>query len=212
MRAFALSFAVCLTAAFNSSAAVAAEEWTDLLPENNLKTHWTTTGNWSIDDKGVVTLTPRPGEKGWQRYDAYLWLKGEYDDFEMEFEYLLQPKGNSGFYFNVGDRSQPVKTGIEVQIYDSGKKGPDARLTDHDSGGVIPKIPPSKNAAKPAGEWNKFVISVVGNELTVKLNGKTVNEVNLKNPKLDGRPDKGAIGFQDHGLPLKLRKMRIRKL
>jgi hypothetical protein len=39
-----------------------------------------------------------------------------------------------------------------------------------------------------------------------------VNEVNLKQPRLAERPDHGYIGFQDHGLPLALRKIRIREL
>jgi hypothetical protein len=47
---------------------------------------------------------------------------------------------------------EPVKTGIEVQIYDSASKPATAKLNDHDSGGVIPGVPPTKNAAKPAGE------------------------------------------------------------
>src|SRR5262245_58388089 len=48
--------------------------WVDLLESKDLKTHWFTTGNWILKD-GVVALEPRPGEKGWQRYDAYLWAK-----------------------------------------------------------------------------------------------------------------------------------------
>ena len=36
---------------------------------------WQTTGNWVVED-GVVTLRPREGEKGWQRYDAYLTTEG----------------------------------------------------------------------------------------------------------------------------------------
>jgi hypothetical protein len=160
----------------------------------------------------VVTLEPRPGEKGWQRYDAYLWLKEKYKDFEIEFDYKVQPRGNSGFYFNVGDQKDPVAKGIEVQIYDSQSKGKDAKLTDHDSGGVIPGIPPTKNAAKPAGEWNRFHIVRKGNNVTIKLNGETVNEIKLDDPKLKGRPDNGYIGFQDHGLPLALRRIRIRAL
>src|SRR5262249_49127677 len=58
----------------------------DLLAGDDLTKHWTTTGNWKLDRDGVVTLQPRPGEKGWQRYDAYLWSKKEYKDFEAEFE------------------------------------------------------------------------------------------------------------------------------
>ena len=190
------------------------EGWTNLLPEKKLAPHWTTTGNWTVDDEGVVTLTPRAGESGWTRYDAYLWLEGDdYQDFEFAFDYKVQKGGNSGFYFHVGDRKEPVATGIEVQIYESGSKGQDAKLTDHDSGGIIPGLPPSKNTAKPANEWNHFDIQVQDGHLTVKLNGEVVNELDIAaNEKLKGRPKTGAIGFQDHGLPLSLRNLKIRKL
>jgi hypothetical protein len=172
---------------------------------------WTTTGNWKVGDDGVIALEPRPGEKGWERYDAYLWLHKPYKDFAIEFEYKVQPRGNSGFYFNVGDKKEPVAKGIEVQIYDA-PAAKDAKLTDHTSGGVIPGIPPTKNAAKPAGEWNKFQITRKGNDVQIKLNGETVNEIKLDDRRLKGRPESGYIGFQDHGLPLALRNIRIRSL
>jgi hypothetical protein len=186
--------------------------WTDLLSGNDLAAHWTTKGNWSINDDGVVTLEPRPGEKGWSRFDAYLWSTKQYRDFEIEFDYKVQKGGNSGFYFHVGDEASPVAKGIEVQIYASHEKGADAKLTDHDSGGIIPGIPPTKNTSKPAGEWNRFQIVSKGRSLSVRLNGEVVNEVDLDNPKIKDRPATGYIGFQDHGLPLALRKIRIREL
>jgi hypothetical protein len=188
------------------------EGWVDLLPQGDLAKHWTTKGNWQVTKDGVVQLKPRPGEKGWQRYDAYLWLKGKYSDFEFDFEYKVAKGGNSGFYFHVGDRKDPVAKGIEVQIYDSASKKPGQKLTDHDSGGVIPGIPPTKNAAKPAGEWNRFVITCVGNDVTIRLNDQVVNEVKLDNPRIKDRPKTGYIGFQDHGLPLWLRNLRVRDL
>jgi hypothetical protein len=32
---------------------------------------WKTTGNWLVEPDGSISLHPREGEKGWQRYDAY---------------------------------------------------------------------------------------------------------------------------------------------
>jgi hypothetical protein len=184
--------------------------WVEPLKGGDLKTHWTTTGNWILDQEGVVQLKPRKGESGWTRYDAYLWLKKQYKDFEADFEYKVAKGGNSGFYFHVGDRKEPVAKGIEVQIYDShGRKG---KLTDHDSGGIIPGIPPTKNAAKPAGEWNRMKVTCKGGKVTVELNGEVVNEVPLDNPRIRSRPASGSIGFQDHGLPLWLRNIKIREL
>jgi hypothetical protein len=207
-----ISLAIFTLTLLLGTASLRAEEKdgaTDLLPGGELGKHWTAKGNWKVAD-GVVSLTPREGESGWLRCDSYLWLGGEYDDFEMSFDYMLQKGGNSGFYFNVGDKNDPVAKGIEVQIYESGSKGANEKLTDHDSGGVIPGIPPAKNAAKPAGEWNHFDIAVKGDQLTVKLNGEVVNQIDLsKNQALASRPAKGFIGFQDHALPISLRNLKI---
>ncbi len=189
-----------------------ASPWVELLAGSNLTKHWNTKGNWTMDADGVVTLTPRPGESGWSRFDAYLWSEKEYRDFEIQFEYRVEKGSNSGFYFRVGDKNSPVAKGIEVQIYDSFGKGADKKLTDHDSGGIIPGLPPTKNATLPPGEWNKFTITSQNDKLTVVLNGELVNEVDLTQAKLQGRPQSGFIGFQDHALPLSLRNIRIREL
>ncbi len=205
-KAFTLAIALILL----PGGLYAQEGWVNLLEGNDLTKHLTTTGNWTIDKEGVVALQPRPGEKGWTRYDAYLWAKKQFKDFEVEFEYKVNKGGNSGFYFNVGDLKNPVAKGIEVQIYDSYRKEAPKKLTDHDSGGIIPGIPPTKSTAKPAGEWNHFRITCKDNKVTVVLNGEVVNEVGLDHPRLKGRPSSGYIGFQDHGLPLWLRKIRVR--
>ena len=211
-----LPLAMCLFAVWVSPpVALCAENdggWINLLEGNDLSKHWTTKGNWNISDDGVVTLEPRPGERGWSRFDAYLWLNTEYKDFEIEFDYKVQPRGNSGFYFHVGDKASPVAKGIEVQIYDSHPKGTEKKLSDHDSGGIIPGIPPTKNAAKPAGEWNRFSIVCKVRDFTAKLNGEVVNKLSLDHPRIKDRPDSGFIGFQDHALPLALRNIRIREL
>jgi hypothetical protein len=190
----------------------AGDGWINLLEGGDLAKHWFTKGNWMIDKEGVVQLKPRKGESGWQRYDMYLWAKQKYADFEADFEYKVAKGGNSGFYFHVGDLQEPVQHGIEVQIYDSGSKPQDAKLTDHDSGGIIPGVPPAKNTAKPAGQWNRMQVRVKGTKVTVRLNGEVVNEVSLDQGALKSRPLTGYIGFQDHGLPLWLRTIRVRDL
>jgi len=193
-----------------SAAAQDKSGWVELLKGGDLKENWFTTGNWILKD-GVVALEPRPGEKGWQRYDAYLWAKKQYKEFECEFEYKVEEKGNSGFYFHVGDLKEPVKKGIEVQLFDAPAKA-DAKLTDHSSGGIIPGVPPTKNSAKPAGEWNKMLVVVKGNNITVELNGVVVNDLPLDYKTIKDRPPTGYIGFQDHGLPLWLRNIKVREL
>ena len=188
------------------------EKSPDLLAGGDLRKHFETTGNWTLTKEGVAHLQPRPGEAGWKRFDAYLWLKESYKDFECEFEYKHDKRGNSGFYFNVGDRKNPVRTGIEVQLIDSaGKKG---KLSAHGcSGGILPNsVAPEANAAKPAGEWNHVRVTSVDGAVTVTVNGVLVSQGALNHPKLASKPKQGAISFQDHGLPFWLRKIRVRRL
>ena len=196
-----------------SPASAEEGEWIDLIAKGDLEKHWVTEGNWILDDEGVVTLKPREGEKGWTRYLSYLWLNEEpMADFEFEFDYMLETRGNSGFYFRVGEKKNATKNGIEVQIYDTPSRGGKKKLGDHDSGGVIKGMPPSKNACKPAGEWNSFHITLKGEDLTVVLNGEVVNQFNINESGVNDGAAKGYIGFQDHGMPMKLRKLRMKRL
>ena len=98
------------------------------------------------------------------------------------------------------------KLKVEIAIDDTTGTGV------HDSGAVYDLVAPQTNAQKPAGEWNHFKITVQGDKLIIALNGEKVNEIDLKNDKLKDRPATGAIGFQDHGLPLALRNIKIKKL
>lgn len=201
-----LAAVLCLT---SPTFADSKDGWQNLLSGNSLDKHWKTTGNWSLGEDGVVSLVPREGESGWTRYSAYLWQHHSFTNFEIQFEYQVEKGGNSGFYFHVADEKDPVTQGIEVQIYDSyGHE----KLTDHTSGGVIPRIPPTANNAKAPGEWNKFHITCKDDQLTVVLNDKEVNKVDLSQGPLAGRPKTGSIGFQDHGLPFKLRNIMIRPI
>jgi len=170
---------------------------------------WKTTGNWVVEEGGVVALHPRPGEHGWQRYDAYLTTARKYKDFVLDLEFKIAKGGNSGVFLRVGDLSNHVKTGFEVQILDThGKPNPG----NHDCGGVIGAAAPSKNMAKPAGQWNRYVITCRGNRLVVELNGTQIIDLELDKSPLKNRPSEGYIGFQDEAKPVWYRNVRIKEL
>lgn len=171
-----------------------------------------TTGNWKIQKDGSLLLTPREGEHGWKRYSAYIWLKEEYGDFVFDFEFKYDKGGNSGFYFRCADEVDPTKSGFEVQILDSHDK--EGELGHHDMGGVIRTNGPLLNAAKPAGEWQKMTISMKGDHLTAVLNGKLIQNINLREKKPKGKKlaTKGKICIQDHGQPFAIRNLRVKNL
>ncbi|HUU93252.1 MAG TPA: DUF1080 domain-containing protein [Phycisphaerae bacterium] len=172
-------------------------------------TGWKTTGNWFVEEGGVLAIKPRPGEKGWQRYDAYLWAEKQYGDFILDLEFKLPKGGNSGVFVRVKDPKNPVATGIEVQINDTHGK---EKVGAHDCGGVIGTVGPTKNMAKPAGEWNRMIVTCKGTQLQVELNGERIVDVDLAKTGSRNRPLVGHVSLQDHGLPLWFRNIRIKEL
>ena len=169
---------------------------------------WTTKGNWFVKD-GVLHIEPRPGEKGWQRYDAYLWADKPYGDFVLDLEFKIPKGGNSGVFVRVKDLASPVSTGIEVQINDTHGK---EKVGPHDCGGVIGTVGPSKNMARPAGQWNRMIVTCQGPRLKVNLNGEEIVDVDLSKSAARNRPLKGYVGLQDHGLALAFRNIYIKTL
>jgi hypothetical protein len=192
--------------------ALSAEDkgWVTLYNGKDLS-GWQTTGNWLPQKDGSLLIKPRSGERGWQRYSAYLWSKKKYKDFVLHVEYKYPPKGNSGIHFRVGDLKNPVNTGIEAQVLDSyGKK----KMGHHDHGGIIRTVGASKNMSKKAGEWNTMILTCKGHHLKVQLNGEQIVDIHLDKTPMKDRPLEGHIGLQDHGEPnnLHFRNIKIKEL
>jgi hypothetical protein len=118
-----------------------------------------------------------------------------------------------------------VQTGIEMQILDSyGKQKPDR----HDFGAIYDCLAPTKIACKPAGEWNKVVLTCRKNRIFIDVNDRRVLNMDLDRwttpqRNLDGTDNKfrtaykdmprmGYIGFQDHGSQAWFRNVKIKPL
>jgi len=170
---------------------------------------WQTTGNWIVEKDGSVTLKPRPGESGWQRYDAYLTTKRKYADFVLDLEFKFVKGGNSGVFLRVGDPKSQVNSGFEVQILDTHAK---KKIGPHDCGGIIGTVAASKNMVKPAGQWNRYTIICKGNQVIVVFNGEQVIDIDLSKTGLKNRPPIGYIGFQDEAKHVWYRNVRIKEL
>ncbi|MDA0840021.1 MAG: DUF1080 domain-containing protein [Planctomycetota bacterium] len=202
---------IALSALLLSSSLLHAENEDGLTAVYNGKdlTGFKTEGNWISEAEGILAINPREGEKGWQRYGSYLWLEKQYADFTFSVDFKYPKGGNSGVFFRVKDTKSPVSTGIEAQILDSfGKKN----LGQHDMGGIISTIGPSKNMSKPAGEWNTMVVTCKGAQLQVELNGEQIVEIDLSESAVKDRPLKGYIGLQDHGAVMWFRNIKIKEL
>lgn len=69
-------------------------------------------------------------------------------------------------------------------------------------------VTPTANANKPIGEWNRTMVTLKGDRLTVILNGKAV----IKDAQLPGIPAEGQIGFQHHGSAIDFANVWIKEL
>jgi len=134
----------------------------------------------------------------------------EYGDFTLELDFRCADKTtNSGVFLRVGDRMNQVASGFEIQILDTHGL---AKPGNHDCGGVIGAAAPSKNMAKPAGQWNRYVITLQGKRLKVEMNGEQIHDLELDKSALKDRPAEGHIGFQDEAQPVWYRNVRIKEL
>ncbi len=85
----------------------------------------------------------------------------KFKDFKLHLEFNVAPKSNSGVY---------LRGRYEVQIQDDFGKPPESHLI----GGLYGFIDPTENAARRAGEWQTYDITLLGRYVTVVLNGKSV--------------------------------------
>jgi len=101
---------------------------------------------------GVLTNTQR---------GANLVTDASYGDFKLHVEFRYPAAGNSGVY---------LRGRYEAQIEDSaGHEASTGGL-----GAIYGFLIPNENAAKGAGEWQTYDITLVGRMVTVVLNGREV--------------------------------------
>jgi len=84
-----------------------------------------------------------------------------YDDFKLHIEFRYPQGSNSGVY---------LRGRYEIQIEDNKGKEPQSVYL----GGIYGFIDPWVNAAKAAGEWQSYDVTLIGRMVTVVANGQTI--------------------------------------
>uniref|UniRef100_UPI00321749F6 DUF1080 domain-containing protein n=1 Tax=uncultured Draconibacterium sp. TaxID=1573823 RepID=UPI00321749F6 len=154
--------------------------------------------NWSVKDGKIVFSGKGHNLVSTKRYK----------DFEMIVDWLITKKGDSGIYL----RGTP-----QVQIWDTSRVEVGAQVG---SGGLYNNNAdnvrnPLKVADNPIDEWNTFRITMIGENVTVYLNGELV----VDNVKMDNYWDRsipifeeGTIELQAHGNELAFRDVYVREI
>jgi hypothetical protein len=112
--------------------------------------------------------------------------------------------GNSGILLRGSEEAQlniccyPVGSG-EITAYRTNKQlAPEIRAA----------CTPQERADAPLGQWNRFVITMKGDRVSVQLNGKTI----IDDAQLPGVASRGPIGLQHHNEPLEFANLFVREL
>lgn len=173
--------------------------------------------------------------EGWVVEDGALFRKGggdiitkkKYGSFELQIDWKISEGGNSGIMLKVEETDgSPYMTGPEAQIQDN-VKGNDPQK----AGWMYQLYAADKDATKPVGEWNHFVLKC---QKTAKgtyecehwMNGEKyveyeigsddwnekVSKSKFKDWKNFGKAEEGYICLQDHGNFVWFRNIKIKEL
>ena len=181
-------------------------------------------GAWRWDGDELISVQPDP-----------IWTKADYENYVLDFEYMMEKNGNSGVFIYITNLDQFPKYKIEVQLLDD--KGPQfvgKEQPYQQSGSLYGRAPALEIASKPAGEWNRMTIFCNGKNVHVVLNETGVVDANLDDwkdplvnpdgttvppwhrgfPALSTIPTHGRVGFQGvHGTAgVRIRNLRIASL
>ncbi len=175
-------------------------------------------GHWKVVD-GTIDYDARSEATG----PKHLVTRQEFGDFRLELEWMIKetpyvnprvkyvlpdgtnargidgqelnlalPDSDSGVYLRDSrGKSQiniwcwPIGSGEVYGYRNDSSMSPEVRA------GVTPR----HQADNPVGQWNRFVITLIGDRLTVVLNDVTV----IEDAQLPGIPERGPISLQHHG-------------
>jgi hypothetical protein len=143
--------------------------------------------SWTIED-GILKNTVKQGEHGTDLVtDQKFW------NFTVKYEYMVPDNSNSGLY---------LRGRHELQILGDYKKG---KPSLGGNGAIYQVKAPSEFASKPGGEWQTAEATIVGNKISMTLNGKKIHD-NVECNKATGSEidnklnEPGPIFLQgDHG-------------
>ncbi len=155
--------------------------------------------SWTVEN-GVLKNTVRKGEHG-----TDLVTDQKFMNFTVKYEYMVPDGSNSGFY---------LRGRHEIQILGDYAQGKTAL---GGNGAIYNFKAPDKFVSKPGGEWQTVEATIIGNKITVVLNGVKIHD-NVECNKatgseLDNKVDQpGSIFLQgDHGT-VSFRNIEIKEL
>lgn len=178
-------------------------------------------GVWTVAD-GVLTASE----------DQAIWTEKEYDNFVLDLEFKTADGTNSGVIVYCTDIKNWIPNSVEIQIADDHSEKWGKADKTWQCGAVFGRLAASESRVKKPGQWNRFTIRCVDQNINVALNGSAIVSMDMslwksakKNPDgtdipswlskpLAELPTKGRIGLQGKhaGAPVWFRNIKVREL
>ena len=156
--------------------------------------------SWSVLPGSILKNTVEKGAHG-----TDLVTEQKFWNFTVRYEFMTPDDSNSGFY---------LRGRHEIQILGDYKSG---EATKTCNGSIYNFKAPDKFVTKPGGEWQSAEATIIGDRISVILNGVKIHDnVQCDQPtgsEIDGQVNEpGPIFLQgDHGT-VSFRNIRIKEL
>jgi hypothetical protein len=172
-------------------------------------------GGWTTEGDNTIHLVGKGG--------GNLISKNEYANFELEWEWKLNAKGNNGIKYWVAKIGGKEWLGIEYQMIDDSGHPDGLKGGSHTTASIYDiKEPVKDKAVKAAGEWNMSKIIVQDGKIQHWLNGALACEADTTTPEwkeMVGKskfkskecfaPGQGKIMLTEHGDETWFRNIRL---
>jgi hypothetical protein len=179
----ALSTSCACDAGAQAKPKTPGNDWIELFNGTDLA-GWTKIGaeSWTVED-GLLH------GRGLTKAYGYLETEKDYKDFQLSLRFKCVGDGNSGVFFHTGFKPNSVDTtqGMQFEI-DCTMMHHTAGVYAEDGRGWVVWPAPENEGVVRKGEWNDYLVEVVGNRYRSRLNG--VPMVDFTDPKpgaLDGK-------------------------
>jgi hypothetical protein len=157
--------------------------------------------SWSVQNGNLVNVV------GKDEHGTDLVSEEKFKDFVVRYEYMVPKGSNSGFYLHGRH---------EIQIYDDiGANVKEPGM--HSNGALYVTEPATTMVSRKTGDWQTVEAKMVGDRVTVFLNGVKIHDNLLVNKptgsELDDKVgEPGPFMLQgDHG-SVAFRNIRVKKL
>jgi hypothetical protein len=79
-------------------------------------------------------------------------------------------------------------------------------------GSIYGKVAAKTGSLKPVGEWNTQIVTVIGNQVTIDLNGTIILDSDISNLSQNARREEGHLCIAGHMDGISFRNLQVKEI